>query len=182
MHALLEDLDDWVRKGIPPPPSRYPRIADGTLVPPSKLAAKTIEFPDVYEPYKLDFGPEWTRGIIAEPPRLLGAYPALVPQVGEDGNEIAGVRLPRITVPLATYTGWNFRSANIGFPQSRVSFLGSYLPLSQVAYRDKADYMGRYAMAALKLIDERFLSAAELDAMLRRGAEEWDVATAGKRP
>jgi hypothetical protein len=30
-----------------------------------------------------------------------------VPQVDEDGNEIAGVRLPALAVPLATYTGWN---------------------------------------------------------------------------
>ena len=64
----------------------------------------------------------------------------------------------------------------------RVSFLGSYLPFSQLPYRDKADYMGQYAMAALKLIDERFLSASELDAILRRGAEEWAAATAGRRP
>jgi hypothetical protein len=63
-----------------------------------------------------------------------------------------------------------------------VSFLGSYLPFAQLPYRDKTDYMGRYAMAALKLIDERFLAAAELDAILRRGAEEWDAATAGRRP
>jgi hypothetical protein len=34
-------------------------------------------------------------------------YTTLVPQVDADGNEVAGVRLPAIAVPLATHTGWN---------------------------------------------------------------------------
>src|SRR5262249_25681456 len=33
-----------------------------------------------------------------------------------DGNELAGIRLPNVAVPLATYTGWNFRSPSIGQP------------------------------------------------------------------
>lgn len=36
------------------------------------------------------------------------AYTALVAKVDIDGNEVAGVRLPAIAAPLATYTGWNF--------------------------------------------------------------------------
>jgi len=149
-------------------PSQIPRITDGTLVP-----AKS----DVYEPYKLDLGPDWSRGLTAEPPRLLGTYPVLVPQTGADGNETSGIRLPRITVPVATYTGWNFRSADVGFPNSRASFYGSYIPFAQLPYRDKNEYLGRYTLAALKLIDERFLVASDLDALLRRGAEEWDAAS-----
>ena len=37
-------------------------------------------------------------------------YPSFVPKTDSDGNEIAGVRLPDVTVPLATYTGWALRS------------------------------------------------------------------------
>ena len=33
-----------------------------------------------------------------------------MPKTDEDGNEIAGIRLPDVTVPLATYTGWSLRS------------------------------------------------------------------------
>ena len=35
-------------------------------------------------------------------------YRAYVTQVDADGNEIAGIRLPDIAVPLATHTGWNY--------------------------------------------------------------------------
>ena len=36
-------------------------------------------------------------------------YPSFVPKTDRDGNDIAGVRLPDVTVPLATYTGWGLR-------------------------------------------------------------------------
>lgn len=174
MHALLGDLDAWVRNGTEPPSSRYPHISDGTLVPRKILPTRQIAFPDVYQPYKLGFGGQWPQGIVTEPPQLAGFYPALVPQVGEDGNEIAGIRMPRIAVPLAAYTGWNVRT---DFPDMRASFLGSYLPILN-RYRDKNEYMGLYTMATLKLIDERFLAAADLESILRRGLEEWDAAKA----
>src|SRR6516164_7965556 len=37
-------------------------------------------------------------------------YQSYVPKVDSDGNDIAGIRLPELTVPLATYTGWALRS------------------------------------------------------------------------
>jgi hypothetical protein len=52
-----------------------------------------------------------------------------VPQVDNDGNDLGGVRLPQLEVPLATYTGWNLRDPKIGMPDERVSFLGSFFPL-----------------------------------------------------
>src|SRR5205085_10914293 len=54
----------------------------------------------------------------------------LVPQVDADGNERAGIHLPEVSVPLATYTGWNFRNAKIGGTDQLVSLLGSYIPLT----------------------------------------------------
>ena len=176
LHALFDDLDAWARNGTAPPPSEYPHISDGTLVRPAQLVSKQITFPDVYEPYKVVRGPEWQQGIVIEPPRVVGTYPTLVPQVNADGNEISGIRMPRVTVPLAAYTGWNFRSPEIGFPNARTSFIGSYLPFAQFPYRDRNDYIGQYTLAALKLIDERFLAASELASIVRRGAEEWDAA------
>ena len=53
-------------------------------------------------------------------------YPSYVPKVDSDGNDIAGIRLPELTVPLATYTGWGLRSgvwANDGCEAS-----GQYIP------------------------------------------------------
>ena len=36
-------------------------------------------------------------------------YPSFAPKTDSDGNDIAGVRLVDVTVPLATYTGWGLR-------------------------------------------------------------------------
>jgi hypothetical protein len=163
LHALFDALDAWVRTGTEPPPSRYPKISDGTLVRASDL---TMKVPVAsYEPYKMIFD--------REPPKVVGTYPTLVPQVGADGNELTGVRQPRVAVPLAIYTGWNLRDPSIGFPEYRQSFIGSYIPFAKNPYRDEFDYLGRYTEATLKLMDERFLAPEDLNATLRIGMLEW---------
>jgi len=171
LHALWDALDAWVRDGTEPPPSNIPHISDGTLVRAADLAVKSPATP--YEVYKMDLGPDWPRGIVSEPPQVSGAYPTLVPQVGPDGNELAGIRQPRVAVPLARYTGWNLRDPSIGFPQTRQNFLGSYIPFAANPYRDENDYLGRYTAATLKLIDERFMVPEDLNATLRMGVAEW---------
>ena len=86
------------------------------------------------EAYQIDFGPNWRDGILSiQPPKVGKAFPVLVPQVDSDGNEKDGVLLPEISVPLATYTGWNLRDPSIGAPEQRVSFEGSYLPFPRTA-------------------------------------------------
>jgi hypothetical protein len=55
-------------------------------------------------------------------------YPSFVPTTDADGNDIAGIRLPRVAVPLATYTGWGLRSgpqANDGCESS-----GQFIPFA----------------------------------------------------
>jgi hypothetical protein len=63
-----------------------------------------------------DYGAQFDEGILTIlPPRLVGTpYPALVPKTDPDGNDIAGIRLPEVAVPLATYTGWNLRAVPAG--------------------------------------------------------------------
>ncbi len=117
----------------------------------------------------------------------------LVPQVDGDGNERDGVRLPEITVPLATYTGWNLRDPSIGAPEQRVSFEGSYLPFAKTAaerqksgdprpsiaerYRDRDDYLRRYQEAVDSLVKQRWILPEDRDAVLHRGEQEWAEAT-----
>ena len=125
--SMIANMDGWVRTSTLPPVSSYPRISDGTLVPLSSYAFPAI--PAVNTPheanaaYRIDFGPQWQRGILSlQPPKVGTAYPVLVPQVDADGNERDGVRLPEITVPLATYASWNLRDPSIGASDQRVSF------------------------------------------------------------
>src|SRR5579859_443019 len=117
--ALITDMNQWVKDGTPPPPSTYPKIADATLVPLSKWNFPKI--PGVNKPheaslaYHLDFGPRWKIGIVSfEPPKVGKPFPVLVPQCDANGNDLGGVRLPELQVPLATYTGWNLRDPGIG--------------------------------------------------------------------
>ena len=208
--ALFVAMDDWVRDGKAPPESRYPRIADGTLVRHEALAFPEIPVfrtvkemsmrlltraPErVHDTLRLDFGPQWKNRIIAkQPPGVGKPFPALVPQVNDDGNEVAGVRLPQLEVPLATYTGWNLRDAKIGMPNERVSFLGSFFPLPKTKadaeaaddrrraiaerYASRDEYLAKFREAATKLADDRFLLPQDIDALVVRGGEEWDYVT-----
>ncbi len=193
--AMLINLDYWVREGAEPPPSRYPRIGDGTLVVREALAFPAIPgvtVPrDVHRAIDTDFGPQFSRGVVTKQPPVAGkAYVSLVPQVDADGNEIAGVRLPELAAPLATYTGWNLRDAPIGAPWARVSFVGSYFPFAKSSeqrrgdarrsilerYGDRDRYFGQYAHATLALAYERFILADDVGAVLGRGIEEWEYA------
>lgn len=201
--AMLIAMDRWVKDGTPPPASQFPRIADGTLVPPDKVAFPRIpgvDFPSsVPAMYRVDFGPRFeTEGIIDyEPPRVGSAFPVLQTQVDADGNEIAGIRLPDIVVPLATYTGWNLRAPETGAPTEVAGLLGSYIPFPRTRaerertgdprlsieerYDSREHYLGLYAEAALKLIAEGYLLAEDLAAILQQAQRHWDWATSADR-
>jgi hypothetical protein len=103
IRALLIALDEWVARGREPPPSRLPRIDDGTLVPAESVAWPKLStlVPPRAANDAVPLG-DWTN-----PQSPVRAWCALVPQVDADGNEIAGIRLPDIAVPLGTFTGWN---------------------------------------------------------------------------
>ena len=122
----------------------------------------------------LDYGKSILRGKIElHPPRPLGkAYEILVPKVDANGNDIAGIRLPAIEVPVGTYTGWNLRPRDLA--EGELSgLLGSFIPLAktkaqrrntgdprlslQERYRNRVDYVQRVSHAARILVDQRYL-------------------------
>jgi len=137
LRALLAALTEWVVSGKEPPSSRVPRLQDGTLV--RALPQSTVGFPEIpgvtytgvvsiRELY--DYGPEFDRGIISiMPPVPTGrAYSTLVPKVNVDGIDIAGLKLPDISVPLGTYTGWNLLASA---PKDECSAMGSFIPFAK---------------------------------------------------
>lgn len=186
LRALLVAMDRWLRDGTAPPPSVYPRIADGTLV---DWRAETagwsplpgVRYPEVIQqPELFDFGPEFAGDGILEgrPPRSLGRYRVLVPAYDEDGNEQGVLKLPSIAVPVATYTGWNLRHRRVGAESELYMLKGSYLPLPTTAedrqrlgdprrallerYRDFDDYHRRYMAAAKDLVAQGYVLAEDL--------------------
>ena len=135
LRAALVQMDRWVTAQEAPPPNRHSRLADGTAIAPEMLKGVFTSLPGVGfpahlpQPKRLDFGPEAEQGIATNLPPTAGeAYPRFVPAVDRDGNEVSGVRLPDLTVPLATYAGWNLRHPQMGAPDQLMSLMGATIP------------------------------------------------------
>lgn len=196
--ALFVAMDDWVRDGKAPPESRYPKLADKTLVKRDQVnfpKVRGVKLPaHVHEALRFEFGPQWKKRILTkQPPGVGKPFPVLVPQVDQDGNDLGGVRLPQVEVPLAAYTGWNLRDPKTGMAEERVSFLGSWFPLPKTkadakasgdprvpiaeSYPSREEFLKKFSGAANKLVDDRFLLKEDTEALVRRGGEEWDFVT-----
>ena len=102
LRAIVLALDRWVRDGVEPPASKYPRAGGRHADAGRELEVAVVDGVHVAE----GRFPSRRRASVDGP---AGAWPFLVPQVDEDGNELAGIRLPDQAVPIGTLTGWNFR-------------------------------------------------------------------------
>ncbi|HEX3876801.1 MAG TPA: alpha/beta hydrolase domain-containing protein [Bryobacteraceae bacterium] len=195
--ALLAALEAWVKDGTAPPASVYPHLAAGQLTGvaglkfPKLQGVTTPQFPRIAR--RLDFGPEFeSRGIITvEPPKVTGEFPTLVPQVDADGIDLGGVRMPEVSVPLATFTGWNLRAPEHGAPQEMAEFYGSTFPLAKTKeqrmaahdtrlsiaerYANREDYLKRAGAAADELIKARLALAQDREFMMERAGQLWDA-------
>jgi Alpha/beta hydrolase domain len=117
----------------------------------------TIFPPVITPPIEID-----TAGPIVSVNGLI--YPSFVPKTDSDGNDIAGVRLPDVTVPLATYTGWALRrgaQANDGCEAA-----GQYIPFA----RTKADRLA--SRDPRPSIEERYPSFGEYYSAVIRAIDE----------
>lgn len=192
LRALARALDRWVADGTPPPPSRYPRIADGSLV-----GMEALGFPKIpgvtlaarpNARLRMDYGPDYERGIIGRvlPEIRPETYGVLVPKVDADGNEVAGIRLPDIAVPTGTATGWVVRSAEAGGAGALCYLDGFFLPFAKTKaereakgeprpaleerYRDKADYVARVRQAAEALEREGYVLGEDVPRIVDQAA------------
>ena len=198
LRAALVQLDRWVTTGQVPPPDLHPRLDAGTAVPPAHSAATFQALPGVQFPAhlrsicRLDFGPGLAEGVITQlPPKVGKPYANLVSAVDEDGNELAGIRLPDISVPVATYTGWNLRHPKIGGAGQTLSLIGSTIPFPatqaerqasgdprlsiEERYPSKEDYLRRVQHAAEALVQQGYLLAEDLPTVTEQAAQRYDV-------
>jgi len=201
LRALWEALDQWSTKGIAPPPSSVPRLSDGTLVPPLPQAG--MGFPKIpgvtytglkSTRYLLNYGEGFYKtGIMKVNPPVISQpmfdnpangpiYPTFVPKTDADGNDIAGVRLPDVTVPLATYTGWALRAgaqANDGcegtgqmipFPRTKTDRIASGDPRLSIEerYPSLAAYTSQVTRAVGEMVTKRLMLNEDAEASLAR--------------
>lgn len=204
MRALLLAMHRWIRDGAAPPPGRYPRIGDKTLVPIASLAFPAlpgVQKPlEPYKAYRVFYGLDFaSKGIISvDPPETNASYPMLVPQVDADGNELAGVKMPEIAVPLATYTGWNLFNAESGPSTVLSSMQGSYIPLPRTRadrerakdprasieerYQSREQYLARVSAAARELVQQGYLLEEDIAALVERANGHWSLAMGQTTP
>ena len=206
LRALLVKLDQWASSGAKPPEERLPKIADGTLI---NLANYRKAFPAIpggrvpeamYVPLRLEFGPRWREMGIADfvPPRVGPPFRMLVPSIDADGNELAGIRLPDIAVPIATYTGWNLRSESVGAAGALGRWNGSYFPFPLTAadrektsdprlsvaerYPNRERYLDRIAESAKTLQAAGFLLEEDVADIREKSAQRrlWEISKPDK--
>ena len=188
MRALLIALTEWVDKGVPPPPSRFPSRAAGTLVTREQAEAQFpqipgVDFPDVMNELRL-------RDHSVEPPIEGAPYTVLVAAVDPDGNSKGGLRHPLLTAPIATHTGWAVRIP--GYAAGDLfTIQGSCVPFAETAteraktgdprlsfeerYGSHAAWAARVAEATEALIAERLLLREDADRLLAVVRESRDV-------
>ena len=188
LRACLVHLDRWVVEGVEPPPSRHPRVQDGTAVPPERLDAVFARIPGARyprhhaKPRRLD----WS----TMPPRPGAAFGSLVSAVDGDGNEVGGIVLPELAVPLCTHTGWNPRHADIGGAEQLLVFAGATIPFPLTRrqreethdprlsiaerYASRADYLDRVREAARSLSRSGYLLEEDIELSVAAAARVWD--------
>jgi hypothetical protein len=201
LRALWEALDQWSTRGIAPPPSMVPRLADGTLV--AALPQSGVGFPNIpgvtytglkSTRYLLNYGPNFYKtGIMTINPPVITPpmfdnpkngpiYPTYVPKTDADGNDLAGIRLPDLAVPLATYTGWSLRAgahANDGcegfgqmvpFPKTKAERLASGDPRLSIEERYPAfsAYHAAVKSAIEDMVAKRLILREDAQSSLRR--------------
>jgi hypothetical protein len=181
LRALFVALAEWVRAGTVPPPSRVPSIAQGTAV-----VAEAVKMPRVpgfaLPPGANRIGPpvDW----VEPPTRLNNFYETRVCAVDADGNEVAGIRLPPVAVPLGAYTGWNVYRAQvcelcdrdgsmIPFTRTRSEreAAGDPRPSLEERYGSRHVYAAQVEAAAAALVADRLLLPADAAAYVEAARE-----------
>jgi hypothetical protein len=185
LRALLVALEAWVRDGTAPPDSRLPALAD--LREPAALGFP--QWPGVHAPRVANtvvLEADWVF-----PVNAATACRVLVPRVNDDGNEIDGVLLPDIAVPLGTHTGWNMYQAPYADGALADRF-GSFLPFARTAaeraaradprlsllerYHDGELYLARVRAVVSALLAARLLLDEDAQAILARAPLVWQRA------
>jgi hypothetical protein len=188
VNALRWAMHRWVAEGTAPPPSVYPKLSDGTLTPVAEIRFPKV--PGITAPKTVKAG-----GRVRNPQLPDGAgegtgLPLLVPQVDTDGNDLGGILMPDLAVPLGTAAGWVFRPKSTGSPHELVMLRGAWVPLAptqaqrekmndprpslEERYASKDEFMAKVKAAIKKLIKQRLMLDDDLEPQLKQAGERWD--------
>lgn len=148
VNALRVHFRNWVMKGVEPPASRWPQLADGTLVPANKKdmgfptlpqLRATVPEPDFIMPvidydWGADFNPVDGSGVASNaPPAIKQVLSMFAPKVDRDGNELGSVPVVLLDAPLGTYLGWNITAGGARpFHSGQIcNYVGGMVPFAR---------------------------------------------------
>jgi alpha/beta hydrolase family protein len=195
MRRLLLAMNRWIADGAEPPQSVVPRLANHTLV--SRDQWNFPSIPKIAVPsapqkaWRMDYGPDFVKkGIVSiEPPKLGSAFPVFVPQVDADGNDVAGIRMPELTVPIATFTGWNLFNERSGPTNVMATTTGSFIPFPRTRadrertgdprmsieerYRSRDEYLSQISKAANDLASKGYLRNEDIPRIVEQAGSRW---------
>jgi hypothetical protein len=198
-NAIRLHFREWVMHGTPPPPSRYPTLAKGFLVDPTKEATGFPTIPGVpagaptgliNRTLDYDWGTGFNylegSGVVSNvPPPIKQVIRMKAPRVDADGNELGGVPVVLREAPLGTYLGWNIVAA--GFHKGRLcNYAAGMIPFAatraermanndprlslEERYKTHEGYVNAVKAAAEKAVREKFLLQADADALIAQAA------------
>lgn len=202
LRAALVNLEDWIASGKEPPASSHAQIDHETAVPRSNVIDAFRQHPGQVslDPGKLwvmrqnDLGNQASKGVGIYPPIEGEHYSCLVSAVDADGNEVAGVRLPDLTQPVATHTGWNVRHPDTGSPDQIVPMQGftRWFPTNaaqrtstgdprisiEERYESRDQYEALVERDAKALADAGYILEQDIDLVVQNSLARYDVAVA----
>ena len=140
----------------------------------------------------MDLGAQADEGVPDLPARFTGEpYPAFVSAVDSFGNELGGLRMPDVAVPVATHTGFNPRHPDTGGDGQILEYLGSTVPLARTAaareavsdprpsiterYASREAYVAEVRAAAQRLVEARYLLAGDIELCVALALERYDA-------
>ena len=195
--AVYDNLDKWVREGTIPPDSKYPRIDNNTAVSRESLMESFENVPKIGFlkalpiRQRLAYGDSVDKGLHTYPPVEGEAFGLLVSALDSDCNEISGVRLPDLEVPLGTHTGWALRHIDIGgeghfmplqgsiipFPRTELEKTHDYDPRDsiEIRYSSKDEYLQKIQIAADFLVKERYILPEDIENVVDGASQRWDA-------
>jgi len=195
--STLLSLHNWISNDVSPPLSVYPTLKENQLVRPhlaydrfKTLSSKSeggvfaapLSPPDhPSQLWRRDYGYSLSTGVCSSLPPIDGLVyeGALVPEVDSDGNDLGGVKLPVVAVPLGAHTGWALRSRDFGGETFLMMIGGGFHPYTkekiQTLYPNgKEDYLLKVRSYAEELVTQRWLLEEDVKNCVAEAEKLWN--------
>jgi hypothetical protein len=200
LRAALVNLERWVVDGVAPPASAHAEVESETAVAQAVVLDVFDRLPEMMTPDRsklwviksMDLGARAGEGVGVYPSVEGSTYPCLVSAVDADGNEVAGVRLPDLTRPVATHAGWNVRDPETGSPEQQILMLGfsnwfaatreersvaedPRLSLEE-RYGSREEYAELVRRDAEALVRDGYVLSEDIELVVQNAVDRYDVA------